>query len=73
MAHLSFQESERLGLTEVDHFTAPWDSFEALSVIDQRFPGARKVFEIPPQQALSNQERVSEVVTRLRTNQATAD
>ena len=71
--HLSFQEAERLGLTAADHFTAPWDSFEALSVLDQRFPRARKVFEVPPAQALENQERVSEWITRLRSNDATTD
>ena len=71
--HLSFLEAERLGLTAADHFTAPWDSFEALSVIDQRFPRARKVFEVPPTQALGNLERVSELITRIRTNEATAD
>jgi hypothetical protein len=71
--HLSFQEAERLGATAADHFTAPWDGFEALSVIDQRFPDARKVFEIPPHQALSNLERVNESISRLRTHEATDD
>lgn len=69
--HLSFPEAELLGFTAADHFTAPWDSFEALSVIDQRFPRARKVFEVPPRQALGNQERVSELIGRLRTNETT--
>jgi hypothetical protein len=71
--HLSFPEAECRGFTTPDHFTAPWDSFEALSVIDQRFPRARKVFEVAPQQALGNQERVSELITRLRTHEAPAD
>jgi sugar phosphate isomerase/epimerase len=64
--HLSFVEAERLGITAVDHFTAPWDSYEALSLLDRRFPRARKVFEVPSSLALDNLCRVTQRIDEVR-------
>lgn len=64
--HLSFPEAERMGATAADDYTTPWNSFAALAVIEQRFPNARKVFEVPSSQAFENYQRVSEQIMRIR-------
>jgi sugar phosphate isomerase/epimerase len=56
--HLSFLEAEWMGLCNIDEYTAPWNSFEALAVLEQRFPDARKVMEVPPSEAHENLQRV---------------
>ncbi|PUB79349.1 MAG: hypothetical protein DBO99_04345 [gamma proteobacterium symbiont of Ctena orbiculata] len=60
--HLSFVEAEWMELCDIDEYTAPWNSFEALSIIEQRFPDARKVMEVPPGEARENLQRVIEEI-----------
>lgn len=62
--HLSFLEAEWMDLCGMDEYTAPWNSFEALSMIEQRFPAARKVMEVPPTEARENLQRVIEELER---------
>lgn len=64
--HLSFLEAERSGLTVSDHYTAPWDYYEAISIIDERYQHARKVFEVPPAEAVENLRMVAGRIARLR-------
>ncbi|MES9993679.1 MAG: hypothetical protein ABW098_17150 [Candidatus Thiodiazotropha sp.] len=56
--HLSFIEAEWMEICNIDEYTAPWNSFEALSILEQRFPHARKVMEVPPGEARENLQRV---------------
>ncbi len=64
--HLSFLEAEWMDCCEPDGYTAPWNSFEALAVIEERFPLARKVMEVPPGEARENLRRVIEEIDRIR-------
>ncbi|OGT88886.1 MAG: hypothetical protein A2286_09840 [Gammaproteobacteria bacterium RIFOXYA12_FULL_61_12] len=52
--HLSLPEAERLGYTQPDVFTGNWGFHEAISRLDQRFPKACKIFEVPTGEALEN-------------------
>ncbi len=63
--HLSFLDAEWVGLCELDEYTAPWNSFEALSMLEQRFPQARKVMEVQPSEARENLQRVLEEIDRI--------
>ncbi len=56
--HLSFVESEDLGLNAADDYTRTGDYFAALSHLHQQFPDSRKVFEVKPAQAVANMELV---------------
>ena len=60
--HLSFLDAEWIGLCELDEYTAPWNSFEALAMLEQRFPEARKVMEVQPSEARENLQRVLEAI-----------
>jgi hypothetical protein len=62
--HLSFLQAEWLELCNIDEYTAPWNSFEALSILEQRFPDARKVMEVPPGEARENLHLVIEKIGR---------
>ena len=64
--HLSFLEAEWMDICGVDDYTAPWNTFEALSVLDNNFPTARKLMEVPPGEAHENLQRVIEEITRIR-------
>ncbi len=64
--HLSFLEAEWMDCCEADGYTAPWNSFEALAAIEERFPEARKVMEVPPAEAGENLRRVIEEIDRIR-------
>jgi sugar phosphate isomerase/epimerase len=63
--HLSFLEAEWLDLCKIDEYTAPWNCFEALSILQQRFPNARMVMEVPPGEARENLHRVIEEIASL--------
>jgi hypothetical protein len=63
--HLSFIQGEWLKLCNIDEYTAPWNSFEALSILEQRFPNARKVMEVPPGEARENLHHVIERIDRI--------
>ncbi|MGD9165030.1 MAG: hypothetical protein PVF13_09760, partial [Chromatiales bacterium] len=63
--HLSFLEAEWMELCNMDEYTAPWNSFEALSLLEQRFPDARKVMEVPTSEARENLQRVIEEIDRI--------
>ena len=63
--HLSFLDAEWIGLCELDEYTAPWNSFEALAILEQRFPDARKVMEVQPSEARENLQRVLEEIDRI--------
>jgi DNA-directed RNA polymerase subunit F len=63
--HLSFLEAEWQGLCNMDDYTAPWNSYEALTILEQRFPHARKVMEVDPSEARENLQRVIEEISRL--------
>lgn len=52
--HLSLMEAERQGYGEPDDFTGHWGFHEALSRLDERFPAAHKIFEVPTDEALEN-------------------
>ena len=56
--HLSFVESETLGLNAADDYTQAWDYFTAIAELHRQFPDNRKVFEVKPALALENMERV---------------
>ena len=56
--HLSLIEAEKMGYTEPDSFTGQWDYFESLYQIEQQFPEARKVFEVPTGAAVENLDYV---------------
>ncbi|WP_058556617.1 sugar phosphate isomerase/epimerase [Thiohalocapsa sp. ML1] len=60
--HLSFADAERDGLTVPDSFTGTLDGFAALAAIDVALPMADKIFEVPPEQALTNLDLI---LTRL--------
>jgi hypothetical protein len=63
--HLTFVESESLGLNRADDYTQAWDYFTALAQLHQQFPASRKVFEVKPALALENMELVmSRMATR---------
>jgi hypothetical protein len=62
--HLSFLDAEWTGLCNIDEYTAPWNCFEALAILEQRFPIARKVMETPPSDARENLQRVLEEIDR---------
>ena len=68
--HLSFTEAEWLDICGIDDYTAPWNTFEALSVLDNTFPSARKVLEVPPFEAREDLQRIIEAVTRIRRQDA---
>jgi hypothetical protein len=68
--HLSFVEAEWLDICGVDDYTAPWNTFEALSVLDNTFPTARKVLEVPPIEAREDLQRVVEAISRIRRQEA---
>jgi sugar phosphate isomerase/epimerase len=57
--HLSFVNAPGLDFTQADYYTTPWSTFEALNEIAERFPGARKIFEVPGGEALDNLSAVS--------------
>ncbi|PVV13794.1 MAG: hypothetical protein B6D77_04005 [gamma proteobacterium symbiont of Ctena orbiculata] len=63
--HLSFLEAEWMELCNIDEYTAPWNSFEALAIIEQRFPDSRKVMEVNPGEARENLQRVIEEIDRI--------
>jgi hypothetical protein len=63
--HLSFLEAEWMEFCDMDEYTAPWNSFEALSILEQRFPAARKVMEVPASEARENLQRVIEEIDRI--------
>ncbi len=48
--HLSLQQAEYNAFTMADDFTGELDLFQSLGRIQQRFPRARKIFEVPPQE-----------------------
>jgi hypothetical protein len=56
--HLTFVESESLGLNRADDYTQAWDYFTALAQLHQQFPDSRKVFEVKPALAVANMELV---------------
>ena len=56
--HLSFVEADRRGIIAADAYLGEWDYFSALKQIGERFPSSRKVFEVPPEHALSNMDLV---------------
>jgi hypothetical protein len=62
--HLSFLQADWLELCKIDEYTAPWNSFEALSILEQRFPDARKLMEVPPGEARENLHHVLEKIAR---------
>ncbi len=64
--HLSFVTTTRLGLTGVDDFTQGLDWFQALDLLDRRFPESSKVFEVPPAEAIENYELVVANLESLR-------
>ena len=64
--HLSFMEGDWMDICGIDDYTAPWNSFEALSLLDHSFPAARKVMEVPPSEAKENLQHVIEAVNRIR-------
>ncbi|MES9969057.1 MAG: hypothetical protein ABW092_03425 [Candidatus Thiodiazotropha sp.] len=63
--HLSFLEAEWMELCDIDEYTSPWNSFEALSILEQRFPDSRKVMEVNPGEARENLNRVLEEIDRI--------
>lgn len=64
--HLSFTEAEWMEICNIDDYTTPWNTFEALSVLDSSFPAANKVMEVPPSEAKENLQRVIEEMIRVR-------
>lgn len=68
--HLSFIEGEWLEICDMDDYTAPWNTFQALSVLDSLFPDALKIMEVPPQEGRENLQRVIEEITRIRRQEA---
>ncbi|MEJ2453622.1 MAG: hypothetical protein P8103_05640 [Candidatus Thiodiazotropha sp.] len=64
--HLSFVEADWMGFCDIDDYTAPWTSFEALAEIERRFPRACKVMEVQASEAPENLQRVIEEMERLR-------
>lgn len=52
--HLSLQQAQAEGHTGPDEFTGGRDFFSLLAQLDQAFPEARKIFEVPPEQAEEN-------------------
>ena len=56
--HLTFVESESLGLNSADDYTQTWDYFTALAQLHQQFPDSHKVFEVKPGLAVANMELV---------------
>jgi hypothetical protein len=67
--HLSFVEADWMEITGIDEYTAPWNSFEALSAIDDYFPSARKVMEVPTSEAKENLQHVIDAVNQIRKRQ----
>lgn len=67
--HLSFVEADWMEITGIDEYTAPWNSFEALSAIDEYFPSARKVMEVPTSEAKVNLQHVIDAVNQARRRQ----
>jgi hypothetical protein len=63
--HLSFLDAEWIGLCDIDEYTAPWNSFEALTILQQRFPEAHKVMEVQPSEARENLRRVLQEIDRI--------
>ncbi|MCG8488027.1 MAG: sugar phosphate isomerase/epimerase [Chromatiales bacterium] len=64
--HLSFIEAEWLDIIKADSFTAPLNSFEAIEMIDTRFPDCRKLMEVPTHEAIENLHKVAEEIERIR-------
>ena len=64
--HLSFLEAEWLGIIETDSYTNPYNTFEAVELIDREFPESRKLMEVPPQEAVENLRMISEEIDRIR-------
>ncbi len=56
--HLTFVESESLGLNRADDYTQAWDYFTALAQLHEQFTDSRKVFEVKPARAVANMEWV---------------
>jgi hypothetical protein len=56
--HLTFVESESLGLNGSDGYTQAWDYFAAIAQLHQQFPDSRKVFEVKPALAVENMDLV---------------
>ena len=63
--HLSFLQVEWMQLCNIDEYTTPWNSFKALSILEQRFPDARKVMEVNHSGARENLQRVIEEIDRI--------
>jgi hypothetical protein len=63
--HLSFSEAEWMEINGMDEYTAPWNSLEALYVIEQSFPNARKVMEVDAGEARENLDQVIEAFDRI--------
>jgi sugar phosphate isomerase/epimerase len=68
--HLSFMQGEWLEICAMDDYTAPWNSYQALSVLDNSFPTAFKIMEVPPQEGRENLQRVIEEISRIRRQEA---
>jgi hypothetical protein len=64
--HLSFLEAEWLDIIKADSYTAPMTTFEALELIDRKFPESRKLMEVPGQEAIENLRLVVEEITQIR-------
>jgi sugar phosphate isomerase/epimerase len=56
--HLTFVESEQLGLNAADAYTQEGDYFAAIAQLHQQFPTSRKMFEVKPALAVANMELV---------------
>lgn len=64
--HLPLMEAECQGHTGPDDFTGRWDFHEAIAQLDERFPAARKVFEVPTGKALGNLRHVESRIDAIR-------
>jgi sugar phosphate isomerase/epimerase len=67
--HLSFVEADWMDITGIEEYTAPWNSFEAISAMDEYFPAARKVMEVPTSEAKENLQHVIDAVNQVRKRQ----
>ena len=54
--HLSFSAAIRMGISGADDFSQGLDWFQMLATLEQRFPNASKVFEVPPAEAITDFE-----------------
>lgn len=65
--HLSFVEAEARGITGKDAYTEFWNYYQALRVLQERFPESRKVFEVKPQVAIENLQHVRTQIAQTST------